>query len=136
MQSCIDLLMSYENGFALHSWKGRYGGDTWVCLMPTPELAEVIRDATDMGDCDMVPLTEYFRSTEWLPIIVAGDLKTSIAALEARLASLPREALGRDTRWATQVAQAVKHAHDVILSSGDYGGCDGKLDKLPMQFAN
>lgn len=136
MQNCVDLLMSYQNGFCLYSWKGRYGDDTWICLMPNVDLAEVVRDATDLGDCDMIPLTEYFRSTEWLPIIVEGDFQTALATLEARLASLPREALGRDTKWAAQVEYAVKHAHEVMDANSDYGGCDGKFDKLPTHFTN
>lgn len=104
--------------------------------MPTVDLADSVRDATDYGDCDMIPLTEYLRSTEWLPIIVEGDFEASLAALEARLASLPRDALGRNTSWAAQVEYAVKHAQEVMDASNDYGGCDGKFDKLPTHFTS
>lgn len=132
MHDRINLLIA-EHGFHLHAWESRYGG-FWICLMPGIDQVAFVADATEYGDCDMIPLTGYLRSTDWLPIVVASDLMSALDALDERLSSLPEAVLGRATAWSEQIVSAVEHAEQVMLTSKDYGECDGRFAVLPKSF--
>lgn len=97
-------------------------------------MVTLVADATEYGDCNMIPLTGYLRSTDWLPVVVATDLMSALDALEDRLLSLPEAVLGRAIAWSEQIVCAVEHAEQVMLTSKDYGECDGRFAVLPKSL--
>jgi hypothetical protein len=47
-----------------------------------------VEDASDSGDLDMMPATDYLFSAEWLPIVLGNNLLDVLSKLEQRLATL------------------------------------------------
>jgi len=131
----IDALIT-KHGFAFQSWDDRYSKGVWACLAPNEYLLDAVRESTSDGDLDMIPATEYFMFTDWLPLVTGRTFVEALTELEKRLAALPPNQLGRGSDWSGAVFEALEHLRDVRSASSSYGGTDGKFDKLPEAWAD
>ena len=127
----INLLVT-KHDFTLKVWNDRYSKGLWAVCTPNQFQADEIQEASEDGDLDMIPATEYVLSTQWLPVVVAPSLLEVLSALEDRLASLGEAELDRATTWRTGVWDALEHLRDVRRESKDYGGTDGRFRALPV----
>jgi hypothetical protein len=127
----INLLVSKHN-FSLKVWDDRYSKGLWAVCTPNQWQADVIQEASEDGDLDMIPATEYVLATEWLPVVTAPSLLEALSALEDRLASLGDAELCRSSTWGTGVWDALEHLRDVRRASANYGGTDGHFRALPV----
>ncbi len=130
----IDKLISNE-GFGLRSWDDRYSKGVWVCLSPNSYDLEEVESATDAGDLDMIPATEYLQSVDWLPFVTGNSFMDALTKLEERLSKLSEEELKRASQWGWAVNNAIVHLREVSNSSNDYGGMEGKFKTLPEDFS-
>ena len=126
----IDRLVT-KNGFTLKAWDDRYCKGVWVVCTHNQYQADEIQQASEAGDLDMIPATEYVLSTEWLPVVTGRTLVTAVAALEARLAPLDEGDLARESPWGSAVWDALEHLRDVRRDATEYGGSDGRFQVLP-----
>lgn len=124
------------NGFGLRSWDDRYSKGVWVCVAPNSYMLEEIESATDAGDLDMEPATDYLlmHKAEWLPFIVAKDFVDGLNKLEARLAALPESELKRNSAWSDAVMSVIEHLQEVDKSSSEYGGMEGKFKTISPDY--
>ena len=129
----INKLLSSE-GFYLLSWDDRYSKGIWVCLALTPYDLEEVESATDAGDLDMIPATDYLTSVDWLPFVTASSFTDALDNLEDRLSKIPAEHLGRSTIWSNAVGSAIEHLREVSKSSTDYGDMEGKFYQLSNDY--
>lgn len=127
----INLLVSKHN-FTMKVWDDRYSKGLWAVCTPNQWQADEIQEASEDGDLDMIPATEYVLSTEWLPVVVAPSLLEVLSALEDRLAALGEAELERTTTWRAGVWDALEHLRDVRRESKGYGGTDGRYRELPV----
>ncbi len=130
----IDALIT-KHGFAFQSWDDRYSKGIWACLAPNEYLLDTVRESTSDGDLDMIPATEYFMFTDWLPLVTGRTFVEALSELENRLAALPAEQLRRESDWSGAVFEALEYLRDVRSASSSYGGTDGKFNKLPDPWA-
>jgi hypothetical protein len=130
----IDALIT-KHGFAFQSWDDRYSKGIWACLAPNEYLLDTVRESTSDGDLDMIPATEYFMFTDWLPLVTGRTFVEALSELENRLAALPAEQLRRESDWSGAVFEALEYLRDVRSASSSYGGTDGKFNKLPDTWA-
>jgi hypothetical protein len=136
MFKLINQLIVGNNGFGLRSWNDRYGKGVWVCIAPNSYMLEAIESATDAGDLDMEPATDYLlmHKAEWLPFVVANDFVDGLNKLEARLAALPESELKRSSAWSDAVTKVIEHLNEVNESTNEYGGMEGKFKTISSDF--
>lgn len=130
----IDALVT-KHGFALESWDDRYSKGVWAVLSPSEDLTGDIMAASSDGDLDMIPATGYVLGTDWLPVVTGESFVQALNLLEARLATLPPEMIGRGTDWSNAVLDALSNLREVRRQSGEYGASDGKFTPLPQRTA-
>ncbi len=125
-----------KNGFGLRSWDDRYSKGVWVCVAPNSYMLEEIESATDAGDLDMEPATDYLlqNKAEWLPFVVANDFVDGLNKLEARLAALPESELQRNSAWSDAVTNVIEHLKEVNESTNEYGGMEGKFKTISPDY--
>lgn len=133
MYDRINALITTQ-GFSFQSWDDRYSKGVWVALAPSENALDVVRDSTSAGDLDMIPATEYFSSTEWLPIVAGDTFIEALGNLEQRLSALPPEMLSSTSIWATAVYDALDHLRDIQRLHSGYGATDGHFRQLPNTF--
>lgn len=133
MSELINKLITKE-GYGLRSWDDKYSKGVWVCLAPDSYSLEEVESASDAGDLDMIPATEFILSTEWLPFVVGSDFIEALNQLEARLKSLPEEQIARKSQWSYAISQVLEHLRDVSNSSNDYGGMEGAFRGLSSDY--
>ncbi|MCE2571841.1 hypothetical protein [Motilimonas eburnea] len=119
----INELMT-KHGFVLRSWDDRYSKGIWVCIARNGSLLEEVEDASDAGDLDMIPATDFILSQNWLPIVVGNDLCDGLKKLENRLSALPESELTRLSQWSKAVDEVLEHLKVVTNSSTGYGRCE------------
>ena len=129
----IDSLIT-QHDFAFQSWNDRYSKGVWACLAPVESLLDEVRESTSDGDLDMIPATEYFSSTNWLPLVAGRTFVDALTRLEALLASLPQGQLCRMSAWSGAVIEALEYLGEVRRSSSQYGDTDGQFKKLPTSW--
>lgn len=126
----IDTLVA-KQGFTLKAWDDSYSKGVWVVCTQLQYQANEIQEASEDGDLDMIPATDYVLSTDWLPVVIGNSLIDAMTLLEARLAQLDQGDLARDSQWASNVWDALEHLRDVRRERGQYGGTDGRFQQLP-----
>ncbi|MFY2508834.1 hypothetical protein ACN3E9_11225 [Vibrio pectenicida] len=131
--SRINELMT-KHGFGLRSWDDCYSKGVWVCIARNSYLLEEVEDASDAGDLDMIPATDFLLSQDWLPIAIGNDLVDGLTKLENRLAVLPESELCRVSQWSNAVDEALEHLKEVTNSSSDYGSIEGQFNTLSSDF--
>lgn len=131
--SRINELMT-KHGFGLRSWDDRYSKGVWVCIARNSYLLEEVEDASDAGDLDMIPATDFLLSQKWLPFAIGNDLADGLTKLESRLSALPESELSRVSQWSNAVDEALEHLKDVTNSSSDYGSTQGQFNTLSSDF--
>lgn len=122
--------------FYIRSWNDNYGKGVWVCLAPSSYMLEEIECASDAGDCDMIPATDYLLpdDAEWLPIVIANTFTEGLAQLEMRLSALPETELNRNSAWCKAVGSVIDHLQEVSESTKEYGGMDGKFKTISSNY--
>ncbi|MEN7527632.1 MULTISPECIES: hypothetical protein [unclassified Cupriavidus] len=130
----IDALITTHD-FAFQAWQDRYGKGVWAALGVWENMIDTVRDLSSAGDLDMIPAMEYVFSVDWLPMETGRTLNEAMAALEAKLAALPQEQLTRGSEWTSAVSRAIEDLRDTWNAVRGYGDLDGKLPKLPADFA-
>lgn len=123
-----------KHGFGLRSWDDRYSKGVWVCIASNSYLLEEVEDASDAGDLDMIPATDFLLSQEWLPFAIGNDLADGLTKLENRLSALPDSELSRVSQWSNAVNEALEHLKEITSSSSDYGSTQGQFNTLSSDF--
>jgi hypothetical protein len=116
------------------SWNDRYSKGVWAACMPGFYQCQAVRDASEDGDADMIPATEYLLESTWLPVVTAENLVDGLSSLEARIALLDESQLTRDSDWIIASQEAMTHFMEVRRAA-DYGRTDGKFRPLPQEFS-
>jgi hypothetical protein len=129
----VDKLITTE-GFGLRSWDDRYSKGVWVCLAPNSYDLEEVESASDSGDLDMIPSTDYLLSVGWLPFVIGRSFHDGLIRLEARLQDLPDNEMSRKSKWACAVSAALDHLRDVRSTSAFYGGMEGNFRRLSKSY--
>lgn len=124
--------LATNHGFVLQSWDDRYSKGVWAGLAPVEHQLDDVRESTSAGDSDMIPATEYFSGTKWLPLVTGRDLLGALTSLEQRLATIPADLLGRGSDWTELVSNAFEHLRDVQREHSGYGAADGHYVPLPV----
>lgn len=122
-----------EKNFVLLTWNDRYssGSGAWACCLPYLSQCQVVHDASDDGDLEMIPKTEYLLNAKWLPVLTGSNAMDALQKLEARLATLPTDFLA-DNNWVYATGEAIDYLIRAEKKYGhDYGGIDGNLKPLP-----
>ncbi len=131
--SRINELMT-KHGFGLRSWDDRYSKGVWVCIARNSYLLEEVEDASDAGDLDMIPATDFLLSQEWLPFAIGDDLVDGLTKLDNQLSALPDSELSRVSQWSNAVDEALEHLKEVMNSSSGYGSIEGQFKTLSNDF--
>lgn len=131
----IDALVTRYD-FEFQSWNDRYSKGVWAALAPWGDAIDTVRGLSSAGDLDMIPAMNYVFSVDWLPMVTGRTLAEAMAALEARLASLPQDQLCRRSDWSAAVSRALEDLRKISDAAGDYGALEGMLPKLPASFAD
>ncbi|MDA0152263.1 hypothetical protein OH460_08115 [Vibrio sp. Makdt] len=129
----INLLMT-KHGFGLRSWDDRYSKGIWVCICSNSYLLEEIEDASDAGDLDMIPATDFILSQKWLPIAIGDNLSDGLQELESRLSELPETELSRTSQWSEAVDKVLEHLKQVTNASSEYGSTEGMFNTISSDF--
>jgi len=124
-----------KHGFELMCWDDRYSKGVWAVCLPGFYQAQAVRNASEDGDLDMIPATEYVLESSWLPVVTGANLEDALTRLEDRLAGLDSSQLVRDSDWGIASNEALTHLMDVRRASKGYGGTDGKFRPLPKDYA-
>jgi hypothetical protein len=133
MQKFIKTDELIKKGFVLHSWNDRYGKGVWVVLAPpalSSTMFESVEYASSAGDLDMIPATDYYLSTTWLPIVVNNSVVESLVELENRLYFVTPSNL---QLWVHEIEKIVED-FERISGASDYGGMEGNLPKLERDW--
>ncbi|WP_152385682.1 hypothetical protein [Achromobacter sp. GbtcB20] len=130
----IDALVT-KHDFEFQSWNDRYSKGVWTALGPREGAIDTVRGLSSAGDLDMIPAMNYVFSVDWLPMVTGRTLAEAMAALEARLASLPQDQLCRGSDWSAAVFRALEDLRDNADAADEYGALEGMLPKLPAWFA-
>ena len=123
-----------KHHYAFQSWNDRYSKGVWASLAPCDDLLDEVRESTSDGDLDMIPSTEYFSNTKWLPIVLGYNFVDALVNLEARLSKIPNEMFCRNSMWESAIIESLKHLRAIRNAGDDYGKIDGKFLKLPKTF--
>ncbi|KLV03509.1 hypothetical protein ABT56_18925 [Photobacterium aquae] len=123
-----------KHGFGLRSWDDRYSKGVWVCIARSSYLLEEVEDASEAGDLDMIPATDFLLSQDWLPFAIGDNFSDGLIELEKRLANLPYSELDRMSQWSNAVDAVLEHLRDVTNSSSGYGGSEGQFKTLSSDF--
>lgn len=129
----IDSLIT-NHDFNFGAWNDRYGKGIWACLAPNEYLLNDVKESTSDSDLDMIPATNYFMFTDWLPLVTGKTFVEALSNLEALLATLPVDQLSRSSIWFNAVYSALDHLSDVRRQSNEYGSIEGQLDTLPKTW--
>ncbi|WP_413694447.1 hypothetical protein [Psychromonas sp. KJ10-2] len=107
------------NGFGLRSWDDRYSKGVRVCVAPNSYMLEEVESASDDGDLDMIPSTEFLLSQDWLPFAIGKDFIHALQELENRLNALPVEQIDRASNWSNSVHEVLEHLKEVASSGNN-----------------
>lgn len=122
-----------EKGATIHSWDDRYSKGIWVIIAPpnvSNIMLESIYDASDAGDLDMIPATDYYLSTNWLPIEIGNDLFDGLQKLENRLQFVTDE---NYFKWSKKIEGVIEQFEEISKNAG-YGELVGKLPVLNKEW--
>lgn len=127
----IDKLVKEKN-FVLLTWNARYTSGAWACCLPYLFQCEAVLEASEDGDVEMIPKTEYLLNASWLPVLIGSNAMDALQKLEARLATLPTDFLA-DGDWVYAAGEAIDY---LIRTEKKYSDdfIDGHLKPLPVDY--
>lgn len=108
-----------KNGFGLRCWDDRYSKGVWACVAPNSYMLVEVESASDDGDLDMIPSTEFILSQDWLPFALGSDFNDALKNLEERLSNLPTDQVSNGTKWADSVYEVLEHLREVSDSASN-----------------
>lgn len=125
----IDRLVTKDD-FCFQAWNDRYSKGVWAALGLWENQIDTVRELSNEGDLDMIPAMDYVFSADWLPYVTGRTLADAMQNLEERLALLPPDQLGRNSKWASLVSDAIVALRDATEGRSWYG------DKKPESLAD
>ena len=129
----IDNLVG-RNGFYFQAWEARYGNCVWAALGTSEGEVDTLRDLSSTGTLDFVFVMTYIDSAQWLPYAVGVTLHDAMVNLEATLAALPAEQIGRGSDWARMVFEAIDTLRRAASGDDAHGLNLARLSSLPATF--
>ncbi len=115
----INRLVTKE-GFSFHAWDDCYSKGVWAALGLWENQVDTVRDLSSAGDLDMTPAMNYVFSADWLPYVTGRTLSEAMQKLEERLSRLPQDQLGRHSKWASLVNDAIVALRDATVGRSWY----------------
>ena len=123
-----------QHGFELMCWDDRYSRGIWAVCLPGYNQCQAVRDASEDGDLDMIPATDFLLDCGWLPVVTGRTLFGALSSLESRLLQLGSEQQQRGSAWCTATNKALEHLQLIRRSSQRYGDSMGRYRVLPEDF--
>lgn len=130
-------LLVEKLGFELMCWDDRYSKGVWAVCLQGYSRCQAVRDASEDGDLDMFPATEYLLESSWLPVVTGRTLLDALSLLEARLGALDASQLSKDSDWSVASYAALDHfleVREACVGKG-YSGTDAAFRPLPADFS-